>query len=289
DALPISDLPEEEWQNEITRLQEKKNVLTGQITEKQRVLDRFGVEKEDFLPGDPGVEWDSEEQEKISAQLRTKQGNREEAQGEEGKLKQKIGNAIGELNDSWEFLIGELEKKLNKKTKSYKKVTAELLAKICVDSAAKRLQDEEDKVIRQNLGAPEIGKTLKQVTNGHYSAFDWQSGKLYLRSKENELRDIEFLATGAREQAMIALRMVFAPRFLGGVPAFLILDDAFQHADWVRRKALVKHTIRLVKDLGWQVFYFTMDDQLRDLFQGRAEKVLPDDFQYLELSPSPDS
>mgnify|MGYP001295101275 CR=1 FL=1 len=184
-------------------------------------------------------------------------------------------------------MIGELETKLAEKSESYKKVTAELLAKICVNLAADRLQEKEDELIRQNLGAPEIGETLSLATNGHYSAFDWQSGKLSMRSADNQLGHIDFLSTGAKEQVMIALRMVFAPRFLGDNPAFLILDDAFQHADWERRKALVKHTLRLVKQRGWQVFYFTMDDHIRDLFQKRAEKVLPDDFQYLDLSPLP--
>ena len=107
-----------------------------------------------------------------------------------------------------------------------------------------------------------------------------------MRSADNQLGHIDILSTGAKEQVMIALRMVFAPRFLGDNPAFLILDDAFQHADWERRETLVEHTLRLVKDRGWQVFYFTMDDHIRKLFQAGAERVLSGDFQVVDLSPS---
>jgi uncharacterized protein YhaN len=95
---------------------------------------------------------------------------------------------------------------------------------------------------------------------------------------------LDFLSTGAKEQVMIALRMMFARRYLGDVPGFLLLDDAFQHSDWNRRELLVDHTLRLVRERGWQVFYFTMDNHLRDLFKARAEIQLGGDFAYHELS-----
>ena len=83
---------------------------------------------------------------------------------------------------------------------------------------------------------------------------------------------------------MIALRMMFARRYLGDVPGFLLLDDAFQHSDWNRRELLVDHTLSLVRERGWQVFYFTMDNHLRDLFKERADNQLGVDFAYNELS-----
>ena len=72
---------------------------------------------------------------------------------------------------------------------------------------------------------------------------------------------------------MIALRMMFARRYLGDVPGFLLLDDAFQHSDWNRRELLVDHTLSLVRERGWQVFYFTMDNHIRDLFNAEGERL----------------
>ena len=57
-----------------------------------------------------------------------------------------------------------------------------------------------------------------------------------------------------------------------GQTAFLILDDAFQHSDWPRRTNLIDQIFRLVES-GWQIFYFAMDDHIRDLFLKVGEKV----------------
>jgi len=74
------------------------------------------------------------------------------------------------------------------------------------------------------------------------------------------------LSTGAREQAFLALRMGFASIAMEGETGFLILDDAFQPSDWNRRKNLVAQTKSFVES-GWQVFYFTMDDHMEELFK----------------------
>ena len=90
------------------------------------------------------------------------------------------------------------------------------------------------------------------------------------------------MSTGAREQVFLALRLGFASISMKDNTAFLILDDAFQHSDWDRRKNLIAETLRLVKT-GWQVFYFAMDDHIRDLFL-EAGGELGDRFRSLELS-----
>jgi uncharacterized protein YhaN len=79
------------------------------------------------------------------------------------------------------------------------------------------------------------------------------------------------MSTGAREQVFLALRLGFASINMKGETAFLILDDAFQHSDWKRRKNLLYQTLSLVKT-GWQVFYFTMDDHIKHLFEKAGTK-----------------
>ena len=74
------------------------------------------------------------------------------------------------------------------------------------------------------------------------------------------------MSTGAREQIFLALRMDFASMAMEGKTGFLILDDAFQHSDWDRRINLVARTRSFVES-GWQVFYFTMDDHIKRLFE----------------------
>jgi len=84
-----------------------------------------------------------------------------------------------------------------------------------------------------------------------------------------------------RAQAFLALRMGFSSIIMKGQPAFLILDDAFQHSDWPRRENLVDQILGLVIN-GWQIFYFTMDDHIRDLFLKGGEN-LGGNFQSTEL------
>jgi hypothetical protein len=69
---------------------------------------------------------------------------------------------------------------------------------------------------------------------------------------------------------------------LGNQSLFLVLGDAFQHADWNSRERLLDEVIRLgVK--GWQILYLTMDDQIRDLFQDRGMKEFNKEFQFHNL------
>ena len=60
-----------------------------------------------------------------------------------------------------------------------------------------------------------------------------------------------------------------------------MLDDALQNSDWDRRANMVDHLVELVRSSGWQIFYFTMDDHLRDLFP--VAIILAEDSQYHEL------
>ncbi len=88
-------------------------------------------------------------------------------------------------------------------------------------------------------------------------------------------------STGTREQVFLALRIGFASLLMKGEKGFLILDDAFQHSDWQRRNHCVQELLNLVS-AGWQVFYFTMDDHIRDLFVDASQK-LGDRFKKVDL------
>ena len=89
-------------------------------------------------------------------------------------------------------------------------------------------------------------------------------------------------STGTREQAFLALRIGFASLLMKKKTGFLILDDAFQHSDWERRGNCMQVLLDLVA-AGWQVFYLTMDDHIRDLFV-EAGKGLGGRFRMVDLA-----
>ena len=280
-------LPEgskEDWSGQVAEMVRLKEELARSITEKQNEIHRFGIPEEEILTEDPGVAWDAGHASAMSSRLEEKREAFRIAQGQQGELKAKIATGIGLMSDDWEILIGGLEQKIAEQSNEYKEVTAEVLGKICVTAAVRNLQKKEDQLISENLQLSEVTEDLRQLSGNRFTGFDWQDGKLNLMNGQSRSDALDFLSTGAKEQVMIAMRMMFARRYLGDVTGFLLLDDAFQHSDWNRRELLVDHTLNLVRARGWQIFYFTMDNHLRDLFKERADNQLGGDFAYHELS-----
>lgn len=109
----------------------------------------------------------------------------------------------------------------------------------------------------------ELTRPLYALTSRYKRIKLQQERGLTLITDSDEEYPLADISTGAREQAFLALRIGFASITMKGHTAFLILDDAFQHSDWQRRASLVNQTLSLVR-AGWQVFYFTMDDHIRD-------------------------
>ena len=107
-------------------------------------------------------------------------------------------------------------------------------------------------------------------------------GRLKVMDEFNQAFSFNDLSTGTREQIFLALRMGFARRIMQGEKAFIILDDAFQHSDWERRPSLVDTTFTLA-DEGWQVIYFSMDDNIRDLFDKRGKKALKGTYTRIDI------
>jgi uncharacterized protein YhaN len=141
------------------------------------------------------------------------------------------------------------------------------------------VRTHEDEKIRSGLKAPAVMTSLRQITD-HYESLDLEGDQLVVSDPYGDY-PLPGLSTGAQEQVLLAVRMGFASMLAGGQPLFLILDDAFQHSDWVRRERLVEEVVRLAKD-GWQVTYLTMDDHLRDLFRKAGKKEFGEAFSYKE-------
>ena len=125
-----------------------------------------------------------------------------------------------------------------------------------------------------------ILKPLTEITD-NYRNLSLDGEKLII---SDDYRDFCFkdLSTGIKEQIMLALRIGFSSRILKQDTMFLILDDAFQHSDWERRKILVKKLAGIAKT-GWQVIYLSMDDHIRQLFEREGTGFDKDDYRSIEL------
>ena len=273
----------EEWNAQVSTWKNHLSGLEQAAQSKQSELDRLGILDAEFLSQDPEVAWDSDRSQELRKELESLARKSQQAQVELGELKTEIA-AMTQINSvDWEKLISGLEQKIGESESEYQEITAEILGKIALVSTVHELQEKEDELITQNLQNSEFNQDIKEISGGRVNGFTWEGGELKLLREGLGNQSREFLSTGVKEQLMIALRILFARHYLKEQPCFLLLDDAFQHSDWERRERLVDHVIRLVLESGWQVFYFTMDDHLRDLFKQKGMELLADDFQSINL------
>jgi uncharacterized protein YhaN len=195
-------------------------------------------------------------------------------------LKQRISNETGDpFSISWPELICNLKTKREEVFKRYRDLTAEILGKIAVVKVAESIRKDENAKIEAGLNAPAVRDMLKSMT-GRYDRLSLDGEALKVGDAYQEF-DFKDLSTGAREQVLLALRIGFASMLSKRGRLFLMLDDAFQYSDWERRQGLVEAAAGMARQ-GWQVFYFTMDDHLRGLFDAKG-KEFGKDYVRVEL------
>jgi len=275
-------LPPGKWGVAIDNLRDELKNLTDRINSLDKELTLLDVPEEEFLDQDPGKEWDTERYKVLGKELLKISGTLDIELRKLETLKARISQATSSGSTDWEDLITALRDEREKVAEQYRHVTAEILAKILVNSVIQDLRKAENARIASGLARKELTDPLHAIT-GCYKCmrYDEDDGLFVINDKDEEY-PLEKLSTGAKEQAFLAMRMGFASIVMKGRTAFLILDDAFQHSDWPRRTKLMSQVKRLVRS-HWQIFYFTMDDHIRDLFMKEGEK-LGDRFRSLQLS-----
>jgi uncharacterized protein YhaN len=255
-----------DWEGAIRSLTDQTEGLSKEIESLKSALASLHVMPEDHLDEDPGVEWDREFSDKLEQMINDTKRELKEEEARLHDLKLEVVIETTQEDVGWEKLIAALRKKYERAVQEYQIITAKILAGHLVTGVIGEFRQDEDRSIVEGLNSEEVTKPLQLLT-GHYREIRLSPEKdLVLVSDDDDLYPLSRLSTGVREQIFLALRMGFASRAMGGETGFLILDDAFQHSDWSRREKLVSQILSLVQS-GWQVFYFTMDDHIRDLFQ----------------------
>ena len=282
-AFTGAERPPQQWQDSIRTLRGSIKDVEDEINLEDKKLVFLGVKEDKYLDEYPGAEWDPERYDTLNQEFEEIDEALNEEMEKLKQLKVRIIQETGSKSTDWEDLITALSVKREQTAEEYRDITAEILAKVQVNSAIEEFREKEDARIADGLKRVELTKPLQVLTAGSYNRIkqDEESG-LVLVTGEDEEYPLADTSTGAQEQILLALRIGFASIAMEGQTAFLILDDAFQHSDWDRRKNLIAETLRLVKT-GWQVFYFAMDDHIRDLFL-EAGGELGDRFRSLELS-----
>lgn len=274
-------IPPERWEETIRALKKRLKNLEEHRTEKNLELTRLGVSPQDYLKEAVDCQHDEENYVRLQEAYKNLESQIFEMQQRLDSLKHSLAGFLQkDINTDWKTLIEKLQDKHQESVQRYRAITAKVLAGILVNQELERLAQEEDERIRKGLRSPNVLAPLKQITR-HYDQIEMENGQLLVSGSHGSYW-LSDLSTGTQEQVLLSLRMGFAARHLGREQMFLIMDDAFQHADWQRRQFLVE----LVDDLassGWQILYLTMDDHIRDLFRKKFGERLV----YQEMGGSP--
>lgn len=271
----------EEWEDSIKNLWQRLRNTNNTVNRLGNELAGLSVSPGQYQADNPGIEWAPERYNQLIEQNRKLFGEIEQERYNLKSLRQQIATETSCRSDDFGELFDRMQGLYEEKNAEYLQKTAGVLAGITVNQVIEELKLEENKRIDAGLSSPVIYEPLYKITR-HYNGMVYKDEKgLILLTDEDEEYPLDLLSTGAREQVFLAMRMGFAKLAMKNQTAFMILDDAFQHSDWRRRPNLVECIVELAAS-SWQIFYFTMDDHIRNLIAS-ASKKFKGDFKYLEL------
>ena len=281
-TLTGKSLSPNEWVGAIKKLNQLRDRMEKQLNQERLALAALNIAETDYHVQSPSVAYSQESLEASGHELDQVRANLKEKTDELANLKQRISEKTkDEITVDWETLIRNLQRKREEVASAYREITAKILAGILVNEQLDVIRTQEEEKIRKKLASPMVSRPIHDIT-GRYSGVSYDGGNLSVSDNYGQFA-LADLSTGAREQVLLGLRIGFAAHILRENHLFLMLDDAFQHADWQRRNRLLDQTITLAKE-GWQIIYFTMDDHIRKLFDAAGQAHFPHQYRCYELN-----
>ncbi len=266
------DVSEDDWDSHIESLRQERQQLDQRVRETRSELDRLGLPPDGKDAPSPETPWDPDHFQQLTDQHRQATADLEDEIHDQSRLLEEAHRSVGDTTDpDWESLLAALERVLADRRQDYRNVTARMIAQVSVHRVLDDVADEEARMIQDGLEGAVIRESIRLMCPRYVALRSTEDGLVVVDDDDDEF-PIKDLSTGAREQVFLGSRLGFARLALDGHPAFLILDDAFQHSDWSRREWLVQQVVTLV-EAGWQVLYFTMDDHIRDLFDSTGQQL----------------
>jgi DNA repair exonuclease SbcCD ATPase subunit len=264
------DIEENQWENEISTLKktieskkEYKNKLDGE-------LKGLGIYESEYLKEDPGIEYNPNELKRIENELKRNEEEKEKKEKELLDIKTRICAQLNiDTSTPWDEILSLLFVEKEKTEKELKKILAKIIAGISVHQAIEKIKKQEEELLADSINSKEITKILTELTAEKYQKIRIEGDDIILSTNTGDY-NIKDLSTGAKEQILLAIRIGIAQKLLGNNSAFLIFDDAFQHIDWEKRPLVVESLVKL-SGSGWQIFYFTMDDNFKNLFEEKKK------------------
>lgn len=282
--LTRGEVKEEKYTETLNQIKAEREKLDEKIANTERELAALNVNESNFIFNRVGkCDYDRNVIEKSQSRLHEIEKQIDKMEQRLVDLKQEVCNSVRKsISCTWEELIDDLNREFEQKITAEKSITAEIIAKMVIKVVINDLREEQDDTLRRNFADILMIKPLRTITGDLYKGLDIE-GEDIMVSDGIHNYTLDQLSTGTKEQVLLAMRIGFISKILKGNSFFLILDDAFQYSDWQRREWLLDEMFELAK-LGWQIIYFTMDDNIRDLFQSKAAQKKEVNFSFKEIS-----
>lgn len=283
-AMGYSHVQESEWTVLSQELKEKTRRLRIDGNRYEERLRNLGVEERDYLEQPSGEKYSRDREREIEQELREVESKIHIEQEKNQELREQFIEHLGRevaRSQNVENFANAIEDKREEYKQQLRDLLSEMIAGHVVSEILEGFRRLEDEHLESTLNDSRISSLIKKLTAGRYDRVSLQGEQLFIEN-ETESYDLAEMSTGAREQVLLALRMGVASVLCGKRSLFIILDDAFQYSDWQRREALVLQSLEVVRS-GWQVIYFTMDDDIRDRFCTASGKLDTGTFKLIEL------
>ncbi|MEA3506077.1 MAG: hypothetical protein U9R36_01065 [Elusimicrobiota bacterium] len=268
----VSETPEpESWEEEAKNIKKKIRKTDEDLSEVEKKLAALNLDTQDYIKEYSGQKYSEEELRELNEKKAELEDKKKKYLDSVQDLKNRIIQETGaDITESFNELIDKLRNKRETVGGRLKELRAKIIGLNLLHKVIEELKSAEEEKIKESLSSDIVQSPLKEVT-GRYSSLKIENDKVLVSDKYRDY-DIGDISTGTIEQILIALRMGISRKVMGGRKMFFIFDDAFQHTDWTRREYMTDVLVGAAAS-GWQLFYFTMDDHIRDLLKKKGSKL----------------
>ena len=166
----------------------------------------------------------------------------------------------------------ELVEKMDVSKHELQQLEEQFLAGSIVVRVLERMLESQKKLLAAVFeeGQDSISERFKRFTKGRYVQVFLAGEAVKVRTRGGRILGSSALSTGTLDTLHLLIRTSFA-EILTGERSFLFFDDPFLKLDKVRRR---REGVSILKELmneGWQIFYFTLDDYIREII----EQIMP--------------
>lgn len=133
--------------------------------------------------------------------------------------------------------------------------------------------EEKEKISNLISKESSVSEYFNEITSGLYKEviFEVESGRIKVRRKDNIILEIENLSGGTYDQLYFSIRLALGQKLLTDKTGFFILDDPFIKADSERLQNQIA-MLKKISEFGWQIIYFTVKDEVRNILNDDIEK-----------------